>query len=45
MTTERQPPDSQDRDPDHDHFSVRDVVASYNTGAPKLAPEYEGNYI
>ena len=29
-------------DPDHDHFTVRDVVASYNAGAPTLAPEYEG---
>ena len=29
-------------DPDHNHFTVRDVVASYNAGAPTLAPEYEG---
>ena len=29
-------------DQDHNHFTVRDVVASYNAGAPTLAPEYEG---
>ena len=29
-------------DRDHNDFTVRDVVASYNTGAPTLAPEYEG---
>ena len=38
----RQPPDSRDRDRDHNHFTVRDVVASYNAGAPTLAPDYEG---
>ena len=45
----RPPPDSRDRDrdpdrdPDQDHapFTVRDVVASYNTNAPTLAPQYE----
>ena len=49
----RQPPDSRDRDrdpdrnpdrdpdPDHHPFTVRDVVASYNANAPKLAPDYE----
>ncbi len=26
---------------DRDHFTVRDVVASYNAGAPTLAPGYE----
>ena len=31
-----------DRDPDPYHFTIRDVVASYNVGAPTLAPEYEG---
>ena len=35
MTTER-PTSSQG-----DHFTVRDVVASYNAGAPTLAPGYE----
>ena len=29
-------------DRDHDHFSVRDVVASYNAGAPTHVPGYEG---
>ena len=37
----RKPPDSRDRDRNHDHFSVRDVVASYNANAPALAPGYE----
>ena len=43
----RQPPDSRDRDGDrnrdrdHHHFTVRDVVASYNANAPTLAPDYE----
>ena len=33
--------DDRHRDPGRDHFSVRDVVASYNAGAPTLAPGYE----
>ena len=49
----RQPPDSRERDRDRDStrghdqdrdhapFTVRDVVASYNANAPKLAPDYE----
>ena len=31
-----------DQDRDEDHFTIRDVVASYNAGAPTLAPRYEG---
>ena len=31
-----------DQDRDEDHFTIRDVVASYNAGAPTLAPGYEG---
>ena len=30
-----------DQDRDEDHFTIRDVVASYNAGAPTLAPGYE----